>query len=88
MMTERSRSISSLAKRDCVKMSASRSSDNGTCSAQDLGVVAGVLLAGERVQHTTDGVHLFRDLGRRAAFRALEEEVLQEVRDARLVLRS
>jgi hypothetical protein len=32
---------------------------------QDLRVVAGVLLAGERVQHAADRVDLFRDLRRR-----------------------
>ena len=45
-------------------------------------VVAGQLLAGERVELTADRVDLCRDRpGGRAAFRALEEHVLGEVRD-------
>ena len=32
--------------------------------AEDLGVVAGVFLAGERVEHAADRVDLFRDLRR------------------------
>ena len=45
-------------------------------------VVTGQLLAGERVELTADRVDLCRDRpGGRAAFRALEEHVLGEVRD-------
>jgi hypothetical protein len=48
--------------------------------AKDLRVVAGVLLAGERVQHAADRVDLLGDRGRGAPLRPLEEEVLEEVR--------
>src|SRR3989454_2171422 len=53
--------------------------------AQHLGVVAGVLLAGEGVQHAADRIDLLRDLRGRAAGGALEEEVLEEMRDAGLL---
>ena len=51
--------------------------------AQHLRVVAGVLLAGEGVEHAADGVDLLGDLRRRPPLGPLEEEVLEEVRDAR-----
>ena len=48
---------------------------------QHLRVVAGVLLAGEGIEHAADRVDLLGDLLGRAAPGALEEQVLQEVRD-------
>ena len=50
-------------------------------SAQHLGVVAGVLLAGERIEHTADGVDLLGDLRGSALARAFEEQMLDEVRN-------
>ena len=47
-------------------------------------VVARVLLGGERVGLPTDGLDLGGDLQRAAPLGALEEQVLQEMRDARL----
>jgi len=52
---------------------------------EDLRVVAGVFLAGERVQHAADRVDLLRDLRRRPPRRALEEQVLEEMRDPGLL---
>ena len=75
------------AKRECRKMSPSRSSASGRCSREHLRVVAGVLLAGERVEHAADRVDLLGDLRRRPPLGALEEQVLEEVRDARLLAR-
>src|SRR5262249_27101957 len=51
------------------------------------GVVAGVLLAGERVDDAADGVDLLGDLRRGAPFGALEEEMLEKVGDPRLCAR-
>lgn len=45
-----------------------------------LRVVAGVLLGGERVVFAADGVERDRDVEGRASGRALEEQVLEEVR--------
>ncbi len=47
------------------------------------GVEAGVLLGGERVQLTPDGVERDRDVERGPPAGALEQQVLQEVRRAR-----
>src|SRR5207244_6526174 len=52
---------------------------------QDLGVVAGVFLAREGVQDAADRIDLLGDLRGGAALGALEEQVLEEVRDARLM---
>src|SRR5581483_370941 len=49
--------------------------------AEHLGVVAGVLLAGERVEHAADRVDFLGDLCRGARARALEEQVFDEVGD-------
>src|SRR5207253_8032257 len=52
---------------------------------EELAVVAGVLLAGEGVQDAARGVDLLRDVRRPPPLRALEEQVLEEVRDPCLV---
>ena len=44
-----------------------------------VGVVAGVLAGGERVQFTAHGIHGLRDLNRRPGRRRLEQKVFQEV---------
>jgi hypothetical protein len=49
---------------------------------EDPRVEAGVLLGGEGVELTADGVQGHRDVERRALARALEEQVLEEVRAA------
>ena len=48
----------------------------------DLGVIAGALLGGKRVHLAADRVHLFGDLHGAALLCALEEHVLDEVRQA------
>ena len=50
--------------------------------AQNLGVIAGILLAGEGVEHTSDRVHLLGDLRGGALLGALEEQMFDEMRDA------
>ena len=57
----------------------------GDVLAQHFCVVAGVLLAGECVQPATHGIDLLGDLGRGAPLRPLEEEMLEKVRDSRLI---
>jgi hypothetical protein len=52
---------------------------------QDAGVVAGVFLARESVQHAADGVDLLGDLCGGAAVGALEQQMLEEVRETALV---
>src|SRR5262249_18930751 len=54
---------------------------------QYLRPVAGVLLAGEGVDRSPDAVDRLRDLSRRAPGGALEEQVLEEVREAGLLRR-
>ena len=49
---------------------------------QDLGVVTDHLLGGERVEAAADGIHRARDVFGRAVLGALEEHVLDEMRDA------
>ena len=51
---------------------------------EHLDVVAGVFLRGERVELAADRVDRLRDVLRRPRRRALEEHVLDEVRDAAL----
>ena len=53
----------------------------------DLRVVAGAFLRGERVHLPADGVHLHGDFARGAPLGALEEHVLHEVRQAVFLLR-
>ena len=51
---------------------------------EHLDVVAGVFLGRERVELAADRIDLLRDLLRRSARRALEQHVLDEMRDAAL----
>jgi hypothetical protein len=50
--------------------------------AEHLGVVAGVLLAGERVEHPADAVESLGDFRGGAPFGALEKQMLDEMGDA------
>jgi len=60
-------------------MSASRST--AQVLVQDLDVVAGVFLRGERVELAADRIDRLRNVLGAARVRALEEHVLDEVRD-------
>ena len=66
--------------------SASRSDGEGQVLVEHLHVIAGVLLRGEGVDLAANGVHLLGDAFSGAASRALEQHVLDEVRDARMRL--
>ena len=55
---------------------------------EHLDVVAGVFLRRERVEVAAERVDLLRDVLGRAGRRALEEHVLDEVRDAAVLDRS
>ena len=47
---------------------------------EHLGVVTGMLLGRECVDHAADGVHFLGDLRRAASLGAFEEQMLDEVR--------
>ena len=68
-------------------MSDSRSTASGEMLVEHLDVVARVLLRGEGIELAADRVDFLRDVFGAARVGALEEHVLDEVRDAALRLR-
>jgi hypothetical protein len=54
---------------------------------ENLDVVARVLLGGERVELAANGIDRLRDVFRRSRVRALEEHVLDEMRDSAAFVR-
>ena len=65
-------------------ISASSSNASSVCSSRKPRVQVGGLLAGRGVGRRPHAVEQLRDLDRRVALGALEQQVLEEVRDARL----
>ena len=85
-MTCCSRSSSSGSNSESVRMSARMSTASGTSSGKHAGVVGGRLDAGRGVDLAADILDLLGDLAGGAARRALEGHVLEQVRDAVLVV--
>ena len=81
-MTPCSRSISPGAKRRTLHHVAEQIDRERQVLVEHLDVVARVFLGRERVELAADRVDLLRDLLRRPRRRALEEHVLDEMRDA------